>query len=64
MIPERIAVVDTTRCVACGACENACSNGAAKVYSFYAKIDAEICVGCGECLGVCPIFCIGMKEKK
>ena len=46
--------IDTDNCVACGACIDACPEGAiietASVYS----IVAEKCVDCGACESTCP----------
>ena len=46
MLSKRLAAVDTTRCVACGVCENTCPLGAVKVRcGCYAAVEAERCVG-------------------
>ncbi|MBN1282423.1 MAG: DUF362 domain-containing protein [Proteobacteria bacterium] len=41
-------------CTACGACEEACAHGAAKVGTKRASINLSLCVGCGECVVACP----------
>ncbi|MGI6008775.1 MAG: DUF362 domain-containing protein [Methanomethylophilus sp.] len=40
-------------CVACGACADACPNGAITVGDI-AEIDAGKCVDCGACVDACP----------
>ncbi len=42
------------KCIACGACEEACAHGAATVGETYASINLKLCVGCGECVVACP----------
>ena len=54
MLSKRLAAVDTTRCVACGVCENTCPLGAVKVRrGYYAAVESERCVGCGKCARLC-----------
>lgn len=56
---KKYACVDEKRCVACGACANACPKGAiAVVHGWFAYADPEICVGCGLCGISCPVGCI------
>jgi len=56
---KKYARVDEKRCVACGACANACPKGAiAVVHGRFAYADPEICVGCGLCGKSCPVGCI------
>ena len=45
--------VNADECVACGACEDACPQGAITVDDF-AVIDASKCVECGACVDECP----------
>ncbi len=40
-------------CVACGACVDACPNGAITVDDI-AVIDASKCTDCGACIDACP----------
>ena len=52
---KKIAVVETTRCVSCGACVKECPMNAIEVWNgCYAIVDFEKCVGCGKCTKICP----------
>ena len=63
IIMKRKAVVDKDRCVACGACADACPRSAIAVHKgCYARTDDDRCVGCAKCEKVCPAGCIRMKE--
>ena len=63
MLSGRLAVVDKTRCAACGVCENTCPLGAVKVYrGCYAAVLADRCAGCGKCAKMCPAGCIEVKK--
>ena len=60
---KRRAVVDTSGCVACGACEAICPRGAIAVWrGSYARVDAARCVGCGLCARECPASTIRLEE--
>ena len=64
MLSKKLAVVDRTRCVACGVCENTCPLGAVKVrHGCYAAVEAERCVGCGKSARLCPVGCIEVKAR-
>ena len=64
MLSKRLAAVDTTRCVACGVCENTCPLGAVKGRrGCYAAVEDERCVGCGKCAKLCPVGCIEVKAR-
>ena len=61
---KKLAVVDRTVCVACGACTKVCPRGAISVYrGCYAQVDESKCVGCGLCGRTCPAGCISGKER-
>ena len=61
---KKVAFVDQTVCVACGACRKACPKGAISIYKgCYASVDAAKCVGCGLCAKTCPAGCITTKER-
>jgi NAD-dependent dihydropyrimidine dehydrogenase PreA subunit len=47
-----VAKVKAEECVGCGACEDACPNGAIKVEDI-AVVSAD-CVDCGACVDECP----------
>lgn len=62
---KKMAEVDQTRCVACGACVNICPKGALRVWKgCYADVNAEICVGCGLCAKTCPAGCLALRERR
>lgn len=42
------------KCIACGACVEACPNGAISVVSGALVTDESLCGGCGVCCGACP----------
>ena len=64
MDTKRIAEVDRTRCVSCGACHEECPRGAISVFKgCYADVDASLCVGCGICSRACPADCISIKNR-
>ncbi|HZW02335.1 MAG TPA: 4Fe-4S binding protein [Anaerolineaceae bacterium] len=47
-------VISTDDCIACGACEAECPEGAiAEVDGAYV-VDAAKCEDCGSCVDVCP----------
>jgi dihydropyrimidine dehydrogenase (NAD+) subunit PreA len=59
--PPVVPRVDRARCVACGACVTACSDGAyqaIRMEGSAARIDAIACDGCGLCALVCPVDAI------
>ena len=52
-------VVDSEKCVACGACANICAHGAPNLTDEgVMHIDWHKCYGCGRCLHVCPVDAI------
>ena len=61
---KKIAVVDQTRCVSCGACVKACPKGAIAVWKgCYAKVEETKCVGCSLCAKTCPAGCLATQER-
>ena len=61
---KKIATVNRTVCVACGACTKDCPKGAIRIFKgCYAQVDAEKCVGCGLCGRTCPAGCIEIRER-
>ncbi|PWM25738.1 MAG: 4Fe-4S ferredoxin [Oscillospiraceae bacterium] len=64
MMSKRVAEVDRSRCVACGACGKECPRQAIAVWrGCFARIDPLRCVGCGRCERVCPAGCIAVRER-
>jgi dissimilatory sulfite reductase (desulfoviridin) alpha/beta subunit len=49
-------VADPAACTACGACAEACREGAVALdeSGTIKAVDAAACVGCGECIRACP----------
>lgn len=47
------AIVDESKCVACGICADECPQDAI-VIEDVAVVDAELCVECGICVEACP----------
>ena len=59
----RKALVDQTRCVACGCCVKVCPLSAIQVVKgIAAQVDTEKCVGCGKCAKECPATVITIQE--
>ena len=59
------AMVDTTTCEACGACEKRCQVGAVKVPTEDqpAVVNLDRCLGCGVCVPVCKTKSIALVKK-
>jgi NAD-dependent dihydropyrimidine dehydrogenase PreA subunit len=52
--------INADECIACGACEAECPEGAIAESAdgaFYV-IDEVKCQDCGDCVAVCPVECI------
>lgn len=61
---KKLAFVDHSFCVACGACVKACPKKALSIWKgCYANVDHDRCVGCGLCAKTCPASCITVKER-
>ena len=61
---KKLAVVDKSVCVACGACVKACPKGAVSVWrGCYAQAEEAKCVGCYLCAKTCPAGCIEIKQR-
>ena len=61
---KKLAVVDKSVCVACGACMKACPKDALSIWKgCYAQADETKCVGCGLCAKTCPADCITIKQR-
>ncbi|MDR0696545.1 MAG: 4Fe-4S binding protein [Christensenellaceae bacterium] len=47
-------VIDSDKCVACGACADACPVEAIENADSKYAINADNCIDCGTCAGECP----------
>jgi ferredoxin len=52
--------VDVDRCTGCGACVEACPNGALTLHGGTAWVDSQLCRGCGVCIEECPTGAISI----
>ncbi len=49
-------VIDSEKCIACGACVDACPTQAISVdKEGKMVIDKDKCISCGTCAAVCPV---------
>ena len=62
---KKTAVVDRSRCVACGVCVRACVRKAIAVWrGCYADVNGNTCVGCGLCAKACPAGCLMLENAR
>ena len=62
---RRIIRIDEEKCNGCGACANACHEGAIKMIEGKAKLTREdYCDGLGDCLPACPTGAISFEERE
>ncbi|MGG5460526.1 4Fe-4S binding protein [Clostridium sp. B9] len=62
---KKKAFVDTSLCVACGACTKVCPLSAITINKgIHAEIDLNKCVGCSKCAGECPASIIEINESE
>jgi len=57
---SKLAIVDRTRCIECGLCQNSCRFDA---INDSIQIDPVSCEGCGVCVVVCPEEAINLQER-
>ncbi|MCU0562792.1 MAG: 4Fe-4S binding protein [Desulfobacterales bacterium] len=59
------AAIDAHACTGCGACEQRCQVGAARVSAAEgkARIDLNRCIGCGVCVPACPEGALSLCKK-
>ncbi|MBQ8357623.1 MAG: 4Fe-4S binding protein [Clostridia bacterium] len=62
---RKIIRIDEEKCNGCGACANACHEGAIEMVNGKAKLTREdYCDGLGDCLPACPTNAITFEERE
>lgn len=62
---RKIIRIDEEKCNGCGACAEACHEGAIKMIDGKAKLTREdYCDGLGDCLPACPVNAISFEERE
>lgn len=62
---RRIIEIDEEKCNGCGACADACHEGAIEMINGKAKLTREdYCDGLGDCLPACPMDAISFEERE
>ena len=62
---RKIITIDEEKCNGCGACANACHEGAIEMINGKAKLTKEnYCDGLGDCLPACPTNAISFEERE
>lgn len=62
---RNVIQIDSEKCIGCGACANACHQGAIAMVDGKAKLMSEShCDGLGMCLPSCPVDAIKLIEKE
>jgi Fe-S-cluster-containing hydrogenase component 2 len=52
------ALVDETKCLACGGCISVCPQDALLMYGGRACVIARKCISCAICIKICPVGAI------
>lgn len=62
---RKIIKIDQSKCNGCGACAEACHEGAIEMINGKAKLTREdYCDGLGDCLPACPTNAISFEERE
>lgn len=62
---RKIIRIDEKKCNGCGACAEACHEGAIEIINGKAKLTREdYCDGLGDCLPACPVDAISFEERE
>lgn len=62
---RKIIKIDEERCIGCGACADACHEGAIDIVDGKARLVREnYCDGLGDCLPSCPTDAISFEERE
>ncbi|MBO7254354.1 MAG: 4Fe-4S binding protein [Clostridia bacterium] len=62
---RKIIKIDEEKCNGCGACADACHEGAIEMINGKAKLTREnYCDGLGDCLPACPVNAITFEERE
>ncbi|MBR4955128.1 MAG: 4Fe-4S binding protein, partial [Clostridia bacterium] len=62
---RKIIKIDESKCNGCGACADACHEGAIEIIGGVAKLTREsYCDGLGDCLPACPMDAISFETRE